>query len=119
MARTTPTQRTLAECRRLGWQAAVAEKWIAQTKQRKDLFGFIDIVALTGDGILAIQATSGSNVAARERKIRTECSEPAKAWLAAGGRIEVWGWRELKKKVDRKSWQVRRVEVTEVADPAA
>lgn len=108
----TPTARTLAECRRVGWEAAVAEKWIEATKQRKDLFGFIDVVALTGSSIVGIQATSGGEVSRRVEKIRSQCREQAEAWLDSGGLIEVWGWRKYARPVDRKYWRVRKVVLT-------
>lgn len=116
---TSPTQRTLAECRRRNWEAAVAEYWQTIPRHpgggvRKDLFGFIDVVALdTSEGVtLAIQATSGTNVSARVRKIREECSDQARAWLLCGNRIVVWGWKKYAKRVDGKWWRVRECEVT-------
>lgn len=58
---------------------------------KRDLYGFGDLLVLDGEpGALLIQATSRDNVAARLRKIR-EIPE-ARRWLAAGNRIEVWGW---------------------------
>jgi len=113
----SPTQRTLEECKRLGWLAGVVERWQQQSRRRIDLFGFVDVVAIENPNyvnpprFIAIQATSGSNVAARVRKINEECREAADAWRAAGGVIEVWGWARHKKAVDRKFWRVRRVRV--------
>ena len=74
---------------------------------RKDLFGFVDVLALTPEGFLAIQSTSRPNIGTRHLKIRTQCVDAARAWLRAGGRIEVWGWRKEKVAVDRKFWQVK------------
>lgn len=111
----SPTERSLRHCRDLGWVADVAEKWVPFSRNRRDLFGFVDVVALTGEHILAIQATSGSNVAARLKKIR---DLPAhRDWLKSGGLLEVWGWRQVahknkdgsRSKVDR--WSVRRVPI--------
>src|SRR3546814_2519291 len=62
----SPTARTLAKLRADGWLAWVVEKWIPQTRKRSDLFGFIDILALRDGEVLAVQATSRSNV--RDRK---------------------------------------------------
>jgi hypothetical protein len=42
----SPTQRTLAECRKRGWVCQVVEKWNPHARIRQDLFGCIDIVAL-------------------------------------------------------------------------
>ena len=105
----TPTARTLAAGRKQGWTVDVVERWIGggRIKVRKDLFGFIDIVALQPDlpGLLGIQATSRSNVSSRVKKIREE--PRSETWLAAGNRIEVWGWG---KKTGR--WGVRIVTIT-------
>ena len=49
---TSPTQRSLAALRERGMLAEVVERWNPYTKTRKDLFGFVDIVAVlasTGD----------------------------------------------------------------------
>jgi hypothetical protein len=88
----TPTQRTLAKLRADGWTTAIVEHWNAHARVRQDLFGFIDILALRDGETLAVQATSGSNVAARVAKIAE--SETAPIVRKAGWRIEVWGWRK-------------------------
>lgn len=88
----TPTQRSLAKLRADGWTTAIVEHWNAHARVRQDLFGFIDILALRDGETLAVQATSGSNVAARVAKIAA--SETAPIVRKAGWRIEVWGWRK-------------------------
>ena len=88
----TPTQRTLAKLRADGWTTAIVEHWNAHARVRQDLFGFIDILALRDGETLAVQATSGSNVAARVAKIAE--SKTAPIVRKAGWRIEVWGWRK-------------------------
>ena len=114
MAKTSPTQRTLAMLRRTCSHVAIVEKWIPQTCQRKDVWGFGDILALDGQpGSLLVQCTSGSNVSARVHKIAEECAEAAGAWLLAGNRIQVIGFRKRKprgQKVAR--WEPRIVHVT-------
>lgn len=115
----SPTQRSLAECRRRGWPAGVVERWIGPHGaggKRVDLFGFIDLIALDDyAGCLAIQATS-SGVADRLRKIDTECHDLAWEWLRAGNRIEVWGWTKRGKAGRRKLWRLRRVLVERGGD---
>lgn len=64
---------------------------------RKDLFGFIDVFTITPTGFLAIQVTSWTNTSNRVMKIKTECLDYSRAWLEAGGRIEVWGWMSSNK----------------------
>lgn len=59
---------------------------------RQDLFGILDIVALRDGVTLGVQATSGSNVSARIKKITASDALP---WLRkAGWRIAVVGWRK-------------------------
>lgn len=80
---------------------------------RKDLFGFIDIVAVTDTNeIVAYQATSTPNMSARRAKILSECGGDAKAWLQAGGRIVVIGWKEYAERVDRRKWRETENEIT-------
>lgn len=118
----TPTARSLAECRKRGWLAGVVERRLPKQFVTVDLFGFIDIVALDGrPGVLAIQATAdsskagyGSDVARRVAKITTERADNARAWLAAGNRIEVWGWGKKGAAGTRKLWTLRVVPVESV-----
>lgn len=102
----SPTQRTLNEARKLGYIAAVVEKWIPQTRQRKDLFGFVDVLCLRGPNTLAIQATSGSNHSARVAKIKA--SENLPAMLAAGWVVEVWSWKKTGPRGAVKRWTCRK-----------
>ncbi len=108
----SPTQRTLAECRRRGWIACVVEKWLAPARRRVDAFGFGDILAVnpTEDGAVLIQCTTTSNAPARVRKILTECAEEALAWIRAGNTILTWGWSKRGK---RGLWTLKEYPVTE------
>ena len=107
----SPTQRALAHCKKQGWVAGITEHWNQYAHIRQDLFGFIDLVVLRGE-LLAVQVTSGSNVAARVTKIKAE--PRAKAWLQCGGVIEVWGYRKVKVKRGGKAvrWELRVVPIT-------
>jgi hypothetical protein len=90
----SPTSRSLAALRERGYLAAVVERWNAFARIRQDLFGVLDLVAVREGETLGVQTTSGSNVAARIRKIQ---DSPALAQLrAAGWRIVVHGWRKSK-----------------------
>lgn len=105
---TSPSQRSLQWVRLLGFRAQVVEKWNPHARVRNDLFGIIDILAVSRDGkgtIVAIQATSGSNVAKRVDKVLA--CEALPDLLAAGWIIEVQGWRKL-----RNRWKVRRMLIT-------
>ncbi len=72
------------------------------------LFGCIDIIAAyPAGGVLAVQATSSSNLAARVAKAKTE---PRLAvWLRAGGTFEAWGCSLRGARGRRKIWGLRRV----------
>ena len=107
----TPTSRTLKLLRDEGKIAEVSEKWNSFTSQRKDLFGFIDIVALDKE-TWGIQCTSTGNMKARVNKICNECKITADAWLKAGNKIEVIGWSKKGAKGKRKLWQATRREIT-------
>lgn len=107
MAKTSPTARTLALLRQEGWTAQVVEHWNSFARVRKDLFGFVDVIAMkAGEGILGVQATTGANVASRIEKIRN--IEAHMIWLDVA-RLEVWGWRKVGPRGEQKVWECRRV----------
>lgn len=104
------TAKTLAELRKRGWSAQVVERWMPHTHVKVDLFGVIDIIAisapepltdhpddagLTRSRIVGIQVTGGRHNDGNLAKHRTKIlAEPrAKEWVAAGGSLELWGWR--------------------------
>lgn len=85
----SPTQRTLKHLRERYPLVAVTEKWNPHAKVRQDLFGIIDVLAV-GDEIVAVQATSGSNVSARVAKITESAALPI--LRKANIRVLVHGW---------------------------
>lgn len=102
----SPTQRTLEECRKRGWHAEVVERWNPHARVRNDLFGFIDVLAITPDGeTVGIQATSYGNASARVRKITEHANLPAVR--LAGWKVLVWGWRKVGAR-----WQVREIDLS-------
>ncbi len=108
----SPTARSLQLLRKYGFTADVCERYNSFTKQRKDLFNFVDVVAMNGTGILAIQSTSATNQSARTKKILAE--PQAKEWLNAGGRIFVHGWGRYKLARGSKAvrWKCNEIEIT-------
>lgn len=114
---TSPTARTLAECKKRGWIAGVVERHIPFPKPmgtKIDLFGVIDLVVIvpTNDellgnaAILGIQATaSAAHHAHRRTKILAE--PRAKAWVDAGGRLELWSWSKRGDRGKAKRWTLR------------
>ena len=111
-----PTQRTLVYLREQGYMVGVVERWNQHARIRQDLFGFIDLIYLTPAGIVGVQVTSASNVSAHIKKIHEECWVAALGWLAAGGRIEVWGWKKYKKPLDRRYWRHTIKDITNEED---
>jgi len=125
------TQKTLKALRGLGYEAAVAERWIpfyeknyvtGKTERgaggvRKDLFDFIDIVAMRPDvGIVGIQSTGPTGHSQHRRTIMA--CDNAKLWLKCRGRIALWSWKKVivtkkdgtKGKAGR--WKYRQEEIT-------
>lgn len=94
MASVTPTQRSLAYLREQGYHCEVVEKWNSFTKQRKDLWGWCDILAIRRGEVLAVQVTA-SAVSDRIKKIMA--SDTLALVREAGIRIEVHGWRKNSK----------------------
>ncbi len=108
----SPTARSLQLLRKNGFTADVAERYNSFTKQRHDLFGFADIVALTPGCCWAIQSTSAGNQSSRLKKILAEPN--AKEWLEANGRIFVHGWGKYKLARGGKAvrWRCNEIEIT-------
>jgi len=110
------TQRTLRELRRRGVIADVCERfnpYAGPFGKRMDLFGFIDLIALYPQRIVAIQSTGPSGHSQHRKKILE--SELALEWLKSSGEIELWSWRKLLKKRGGKLkiWQPRVETITE------
>lgn len=110
----SPTQRSLARLRSQGWLVAVVERWNPYARIRQDLFGFIDLIAIRGADILAVQATSASNVSSRMLKIKS--TQAAALWLESPTRrIVVHGWSKRGDRGKRKTWQCREEPIYEIA----
>jgi len=90
----TPTQRSLAALRELGYLVEVVEKWNSFTRTRKDLWGWADLLAIRRGEVLAVQVTS-EGVANRVKKVTD--SETIARVREAGVRVEVHGWRKNSK----------------------
>ena len=107
---TSPTARTLAAFRSLGFTSRVVERFCPFSKRRVDLFEIGDVLAVCeGVGVLLVQATSGTNHAARRTKALAE--PRLREWLASGGRFEIVSWTKAGARGKRKTWQMRREEI--------
>ena len=96
------TSRTLEFIRSQGWIADKVEQfnpYAGKFGQRKDMFGFADIVAMGENSIIAIQSC-GQSFAEHDRKItQDETVAPlALKWIESGGRLLLIGWRKVKLK---------------------
>lgn len=127
MAKTSPTQRTIAHLKKLGYVApAIVEKWNPHVGIRQDLWGWCDIVAIepgrsvppqhddatgymTPPQLVFVQCTTQANASARVAKIQAWDKLPH--LLGVGVRVEVWGWAKRGARGKRKLWSVRRVRV--------
>ena len=107
----TPTARTMAYLRGLGYEVAVVEKWNAYTRTRHDLYGFADLLAMRGIELLAVQATSTGNVSARVKNILAE--PRALKWVEPGSQrfLTVIGWAKRGPRGKRKVWSMKQVVV--------
>jgi len=86
------TQKALKCLRADGYLVDIVEKTIPKTYIKKDLYGFIDLLAIRKDEILGVQVTSDSNFASRRTKIQNH--ENLVTVLESGIRIEVWGFKK-------------------------
>jgi hypothetical protein len=89
------TNRTTLKLREQGYLCENVEKYNYFTKRKNDLFGFIDVVAISKDETLAVQVTSKSNMSSRIKKISESDNYPLV--MGAGWRIIVHGWFKNKK----------------------
>jgi len=119
----TPTQRTIAALKDQGiWHVAIVERYIKSGNfgHRSDMFGIIDLVALSPYGdddcgcIVGIQVFGQTGWAAHVNTIMVEKKDNTHAWLRAGGKLQLWGWRKLKVKrgMKRMKWTPRIGDIT-------
>lgn len=103
----SPTSRTLKKLRDEGYLAQVVEHWVPGANVKRDLFGFIDVLAIHEESgeVLAVQTTSASNMAARIRKIAE--SDLVGTVRRAGWSIHVHGWHKVGNR-----WQVKTRDVS-------
>lgn len=109
---TSPTRRTLELLRKDGWKLVeVVEHWNSWASVRKDLFGFIDVIAISNDQTLGVQVTSAANVSARIKKMLhdPEIRPRVVTWCQGNRTLEVHGWGKRKNR-----WECRKVIIANV-----
>lgn len=95
---TKSMQRTLDFLRAGSFTPAIVEKfnpYAGAYGRREDLFGFIDIIALSDKNIIAVQAC-GADWSPHVKKMSEDKEYFVKKWLTAGGLVLLMGWRKLK-----------------------
>jgi hypothetical protein len=102
----SPVSRSVKVMRERGYRAQVVERFNQFGKVRHDLFGIVDIVCVGNGETIGVQATSGSNVASRIKKI--EDSDALADLRDAGWKIVVHGWRKNAKG----RWELREVDIS-------
>jgi hypothetical protein len=106
-------ERTLKVLKEAGLDYWIVERFIPGKPfgKRVDLFHIIDLLVLDS-GIIGVQVC-GTDFAAHKDKIMEEQKPNTIAWLRNGGRLEVWGWRKLKKVKGKKAtyWSPRIADV--------
>lgn len=118
----TSTQRTIRELRNNGRRCAIVEKWnphVGEHGIRQDLFGIIDVLALDPQqGVVGVQCCAGSGFSAHLRKLLVEHVQETEDWLRTPGtRLELWGWRKVKRARGGKAMVWRpRVQVITLED---
>lgn len=103
------------ECRERGYLYAKTEHWNHHARIRQDLFNCIDYLVLDNKpGVLGVQATTGSNAAARV----TKCQETIPPeWFQAGNRLQVWSWAKRGPRGKRKVWTLKIHDVVRTPPP--
>ena len=107
MAKTSPTQRSIALLKERGYLTAIVEKFnphVGPFGIRQDLFGFGDLLALRKGEILLVQTTSGDHMAERVTKIVEHDNYPRV--IESGMQVAVHGWRKLKA-----GWACKEIEL--------
>lgn len=95
----TPTRRTLALLREQGYKTAIVERWVPRPDlpgggKKLDLFGSFDLIAIKPGEIIAVQST-GTDHSGHRRKLLGDRRDEVRAWLQAGGRVQLISWRKL------------------------
>lgn len=97
------TSRTLAYIREQGFVADKVEQFnphAGKHGQRKDMFGFADIVAMGEGKIVAVQSCGGSGFQEHHRKLTEDeyVAPHVHTWLSSKGYLWLIAWRKIKMK---------------------
>ena len=101
----SPVERTLDWLRQHGYTATKTEHYHHYAKRRIDLFGFIDVLAVSEHHVIAIQVTDGSHRAEHVPKI---LALPVARLLAQHMDVELWSWSLKLTGLTRKDGRLNR-----------
>jgi len=112
MPSTPPMAHTYEHYKELGYICWNVEKWVPQAKKKFDLFGIIDVLAISNVDTIGLQVCK-ADFAAHDKKIIA--SEYGPKWLQAGRRLILIGWTKQKVKRGGKAmiWTPRIKEYTQ------
>lgn len=101
-----PSGRSVKYLKDQGYFVAIVERYIYQIRQKRDAYGWGDLLIVHPEkkGAALVQTTTNKNMSARLKKARGNGA--LVAWLLAGGRLYVHGWRKAGGR-----WQVSEREV--------
>ena len=105
--KTSPTARSLQWLREQGALAEKVEYWNPFSHTSKDLFGWIDIVAIMPNtlGVTGIQVTTTGHMNERIKKILA--SDTYLPWVQARNSVLVMGWAKQGPRGKRKTWTLK------------
>ena len=113
----SPTARSLELLRKLGYVAAVVERFNAHVPPhgiRIDLFGLADIEAITQDHTLYVQATPAARLSDHLAKCLSVEHLPVLIATPAR-RFEIWSWGK-RRRGGRDRWVLRRLRARSVGN---
>jgi hypothetical protein len=107
---TLSLQRSEDLLQKQGFHVWIAERWNPWAHKRQDMFGFADLLAIKSgiSGVTAVQAT-GEDIHSHLEKMLP--NPYLKVWLEASNQCFVWAWRKRGSRGERKTWQLREIEM--------
>ncbi len=90
MPKASPSAMTKRHYEEKGYLIGRVESYNPRSRRTNDLFGFADHVVILWDGVLFVQSTTGSNHAARRKKILA--SPEAQKIIEIGHKVVIVSW---------------------------
>ena len=117
MSKVKPRQWSMEMMRKSEYLTGITEFFNSHTNRRKDLFGFIDFIAIGNGKCIAVQCCARSGISSHRRKIIEDCHDAATKWIESGNSIEIHGWDRTKERLKSKDgYRLRRRIKVEAVD---